>query len=124
MNDTAGKSDSAAPVHGMRSATTPQSAWLVLTFVSAGLWCTALLAILMRAIFRGQHPNSLHAFYTSCFMAVAFGAPVDALFSVVAIIAAKRRSEFIPRHALWGCFAACVLFSALIIQIVVIELAR
>jgi len=77
----------------------------------------------MRAFFHGQHPESLNAFYTSCFMAVTFGAPVDALFSVVAIIAAKRRSEFVPRHALCGCFAACLLFAALIIEIVVIEYA-
>jgi hypothetical protein len=63
----------------------------------------------MFLVYWGNHPESLHAFNTACFLTVIFGTPTAALVSFVSVMGAKNRNEAIPRFAMCFCIAAWIL---------------
>jgi hypothetical protein len=98
-----------------------RSDWIGLSCAVGCLWFAFVADVALLAVFRGNHPESLHAFATICYLAVLFGAPVAALICGGCVLASqKKRGELIPRFALRFCIAAWVLFGIELVFVIAV----
>jgi hypothetical protein len=86
-----------------------QADWIALCVAVGIIWFAFAADVAMFLVYWGDHPESLHAFNTSCYLAVIFGAPTAALFCLVTVVGAKNRREIIPRFAWRFCVAGWIL---------------
>lgn len=101
---------------------TSKSAWTTLNIAICVLWMAAASLGLILVIYRGRHPESLHAFLTSCLLLVVLGSPVLALLSTGVIAAARSRGEDVPLMATLTRNAAWLMVSVIVMYLIVILL--
>lgn len=99
---------------------TSKSVWTALSIAICVLWLAAAAVGVLLIIYHGRHPESVHAFFTSCLLLVFFGSPVLTLLSTGVIAAARSRGEHIPLMATRSRNAAWMMLSVIVIYLIVI----
>lgn len=99
---------------------TSKSTWTALSVAICVLWLAAAAVGVLLVMHRGRHPESLHTFFTSCALTVAFGSPVLALLSTGVIASARSRGEDVPLIATRARNAAWMMVSVIVMYLIVI----